>query len=211
MLDDYKAMQALTALRMPACRRGACGHEHVIVFFLSGFLEIFECDRCVFYCSDVHSTELKAFSHTASSRDEILEHRVPMSKLLESVLLQGKLANIADAWSDLRFSRTEDKDTGYRTRSLLCVPVMAANGKVVAALQVSNRRHPGPFVEREERLLGMAAAMIADVYFAQKRFDSGCVCIGGAKRKPLPFDDIRDANVKDMIGQFHDKSSLLPS
>lgn len=54
------------------------------------------------------------------------------------VALTGKSVMLADAWEDMRFDRSVDTRTGYRTRSMLCVPVFAANGSMKAVIQLIN-------------------------------------------------------------------------
>jgi len=39
------------------------------------------------------------------------------------VAVTGEHVNIPDAYSDSRFNRNEDVQTGYRTRSILCMPI----------------------------------------------------------------------------------------
>jgi GAF domain-containing protein len=39
------------------------------------------------------------------------------------VATSGKLLNIKDAYSDLRFNREVDVQTGYTTHTILCVPM----------------------------------------------------------------------------------------
>ena len=62
--------------------------------------------------------------------------------------------NIADAYADPRFNQEVDRRTGYRTRSILCAPVVDVGGRVVAVLQLLNRLDGEPFDEDDERLLG---------------------------------------------------------
>ena len=48
--------------------------------------------------------------------------------------------NIPYAYADLRFNPSFDKQTGYFTRSILCVPVTNKNGKVIGCTQVLNKK-----------------------------------------------------------------------
>ena len=48
----------------------------------------------------------------------------------------GQTVNIADAYEDKRFNRSVDKLTGYRTRSIVCVPVKNGQGSVIGAIQM---------------------------------------------------------------------------
>jgi sigma-B regulation protein RsbU (phosphoserine phosphatase) len=53
------------------------------------------------------------------------------------VLEHGQPLLVPDAYADPRFYREADKQTGFRTRSILCVPLLR-NGKEIGVLQVLN-------------------------------------------------------------------------
>ncbi len=64
------------------------------------------------------------------------------------VFTTGKGAVVHDAYSDPRFNRTVDEQTGYVTRSILCVPVRTAKGAVIGVAQALNKKK-GRFTQRE--------------------------------------------------------------
>jgi signal transduction histidine kinase len=73
------------------------------------------------------------------------------------VAASGEIVNIPDAYTDTRFQPAVDLRSGYRTRSILCVPMRDSLGQVVGVLQVLNKAG-GPFLEDDvELLLAMAA------------------------------------------------------
>jgi sigma-B regulation protein RsbU (phosphoserine phosphatase) len=53
------------------------------------------------------------------------------------VLEHGQSLLVPDAYSDARFYRETDRQTGFRTRSILCVP-LSRHGKEIGVLQVLN-------------------------------------------------------------------------
>src|SRR5262245_50713424 len=59
---------------------------------------------------------------------------------------------IDDAYPDARFNREVDRQTGYRTRNLLCVPLRNLAGRVIGVTQVLNK-HSGDFLEIDRALL----------------------------------------------------------
>ena len=73
-----------------------------------------------------------------------------------------KAINIPDAYKDPRFNQNVDKQTGYRTRTILCVPMRSLEGEVVGVLQALNKLDGKPFNAEDEELLsalgGQAAA-----------------------------------------------------
>ena len=64
----------------------------------------------------------------------------------------GEAVRIDDAYADPRFNPEIDRQTGYRTRAILCLPVKNQRGEVFAVAQLLNRRDGQPFdVHDEER------------------------------------------------------------
>ena len=84
-----------------------------------------------------------------------------------AVFTSGQTINIPHAYADLRFNPSFDKKTGYFTRSILCVPVINKEGKVIGVTQVLNKRG-GPFtVEDESRLKAFTAQVSIGLENAQ--------------------------------------------
>ena len=59
---------------------------------------------------------------------------------------------IKNAYKDPRFSKQMDEQTGYKTSSMLCVPVFDSKHEVIAALQMINKRR-GEFSEEDMQIL----------------------------------------------------------
>src|SRR3972149_2060941 len=69
------------------------------------------------------------------------EIRLPMGKGIAGAVAEtGEIVNLADAYTDARFDRDFDQRFGYRTRSLLCLPVKDRDDKTVGVLQLLNKR-----------------------------------------------------------------------
>ena len=49
------------------------------------------------------------------------------------------VVNVPNAYRDARFNQAVDRSSGYRTNSILCVPMKDQFGKVIAAVQVINK------------------------------------------------------------------------
>ena len=67
-----------------------------------------------------------------------------------AVAMSGQLIYVADAYEDPSFYNEVDIETGYRTRSLLCVAVKDDAGQVIAVGQVLNKRGGGAFTAEDE-------------------------------------------------------------
>jgi len=64
----------------------------------------------------------------------------------------GEILNIPDAYADERFDRAWDDRTGFKTDTILCVPMLGQNRSVVGVIQALNHAG-GPFTEDDEELL----------------------------------------------------------
>ncbi|RNE97256.1 cAMP specific phosphodiesterase, partial [Trypanosoma conorhini] len=86
---------------------------------------------------------------------------IPISAGIAGFVAQsGETVNISDAYADERFNREVDKATGYRTKTILCMPV-TYEGSIVAVAQLINKldmvtesglRLPRTFGRRDEEL-----------------------------------------------------------
>eukprot|EP00948_MAST-09A_sp_MAST-9A-sp1_P003209 g3209.t1 len=69
--------------------------------------------------------------------------RIPMNTgIVGNVATEGRTLNIVDAYQDSRFNDSLDKQTGFHTKSILCMPIFAEqDGQVVAVIQVINKKN----------------------------------------------------------------------
>nr|XP_026236326.1 cGMP-specific 3',5'-cyclic phosphodiesterase [Urocitellus parryii] len=65
----------------------------------------------------------------------------------------GQPLNIKDAYEDPRFNAEVDQITGYRTQSILCMPIKNHREEVVGVAQAINKKsaHGGTFTEKDEK------------------------------------------------------------
>ena len=87
-----------------------------------------------------------------------------------AVFTSRETINIPFAYADLRFNPAFDKKTGFFTRSILCVPVVNKNGKVIGVTQVLNKRG-GAFTNDDEARLKAFTAQISIALENAKLFD----------------------------------------
>jgi putative ABC transport system ATP-binding protein len=87
----------------------------------------------------------------AENIDEMGEVRIPLGSGIAGAAAQsGDTIRIDDAYADDRFNPNVDKQTGYRTRSILSLPVKNQAGDVFAVAQLLNRRDGQPFDDGDE-------------------------------------------------------------
>ncbi len=72
----------------------------------------------------------------------------------------GKTLIVDDAYTFERFDRSFDDKTGYRTRSILCLPIRNRTGGVAGILQLFNK-FSGPFTREDEEFLNTMSLHMA--------------------------------------------------
>lgn len=93
--------------------------------------------------------------------EEVKPFKLPMGKGISGWVAQsGEPVLIPDAYKDKRFDPTFDKRSGYKTRSILCVPMMYKN-KTIGVMTVLNRLDQFSFTENDQMLLTIFAAQAA--------------------------------------------------
>ncbi|MHC8509271.1 MAG: GAF domain-containing protein [Rhodospirillales bacterium] len=91
--------------------------------------------------------------------------------IVGAVFTSGEGEIIQDAYSDKRFNRTVDTQTGFRTDSIVCVPIKTVRGDVIGVIQALNKNN-GEFDEDDLNLLmamtTQAAAALQSTQFVEK-------------------------------------------
>lgn len=72
----------------------------------------------------------------------------------------GNCINIDDAYRDPRFNQAVDRDTGYRTRNILCMPIATRGGNKVGVMEILNKKE-GAFNAGDQRRLEALCAQAA--------------------------------------------------
>ncbi|TRZ90652.1 MAG: adenylate/guanylate cyclase domain-containing protein [Rhodocyclaceae bacterium] len=119
---------------------------------------LLEADRGTLFLYDAASDEL--FSRVAGGigGEEI---RFPANAgIAGECFSTGGVINICDAYSDSRFNPEFDRHTGYRTHSLLCMPILARGERRIGVMQILNRKG-GMFGSADERRLRAFSAQAA--------------------------------------------------
>ncbi len=76
------------------------------------------------------------------------------------VVITGKCVNIPDAYQCEFFNPEFDRITGYRTRSILCIPVFDSDHNIFAVAQLLNRIGEEAFTPEDERQFATFAEAI---------------------------------------------------
>ena len=144
--------------------------DALLRIIMEGASQILDADTTSIFLCDFNTGELYSRFIQQSGIKEI---RFPMDKgIAGSVVTTGETINIANAYEDDRFNRQIDRQTGYDTRSILCMPLVSREGKTIGVTQALNKRQ-GPFTGHDEKLLGLfslqAAASIENTLLHEEK------------------------------------------
>ncbi|KAK3883144.1 hypothetical protein Pcinc_012516, partial [Petrolisthes cinctipes] len=90
---------------------------------------------------------------TVEEMEEKDEIRIPWgSGIVGYTAKCGTMVNIPDAYQDERFNREIDGMTGYKTRSMLCMPIKDSSGEVIGVAQVINKHEGQAFTVNDEKV-----------------------------------------------------------
>jgi GAF domain-containing protein len=148
--------------------------------------DLLECERCTIFIVDREKQKLYTsaeMSHGMGAPLKTYEEKsvytyFPMDRgIAGAVATTGKMDNIPDAYQDKRFNQSYDKETGFRTRSILCIPLVSdrplgpgsssnsSNQQVLAVLQCINKKtkrninaHTTVFNDKDESVIKAFAA-----------------------------------------------------
>jgi type II secretory ATPase GspE/PulE/Tfp pilus assembly ATPase PilB-like protein len=143
---------------------------HILMTLKDKILELLDAERMTIYAVDTKNQELYSLTKVGDVPKEI---RVPksFSSIAGFTALARKTINIKDAYdaaelarfhANLRFDQRWDKQTGFRTKAVLAVPILFEK-YLLGVVQLINKRHGVAFTAQDEdaaeeigRILGIA-------------------------------------------------------
>jgi signal transduction histidine kinase len=130
--------------------------------------EVMEADRCSVFLHDPVTDELWSTVALGMGAEII---RIPSSRGVAGASFQtGETINLEDAYQDPRFDQEVDAETGYHTRTMICMPLYNRVGMKLGVIQLLNKKD-GVFSEEDERFLrafGNHASFFIEIAQLQK-------------------------------------------
>jgi HD-GYP domain-containing protein (c-di-GMP phosphodiesterase class II) len=109
-----------------------------------------QADRCTVFLYDEGTDELWSKVALGLGSQEL---RFNASQgLAGHVFRTGETINIKDAYSDERFNKNIDAKTGYKTKTILCMPIRNIEQKIIGVFQILNKLS-GFFTKEDEDIL----------------------------------------------------------
>ncbi|SRR5579871_157893 len=118
-------------------------------------------DRCTIFAVDHEHGKLRSKIAT----DELgkpMTIEIPIDAGIAGMVARtGEVANIPDPYGHPQFNMQVDIDTGYRTRGILCMPILDRKKKIFAVAQVINRLDWKPFDAQDEKTFAEFAELFS--------------------------------------------------
>ena len=112
--------------------------------------QLLQAEQVTFFVVD-HIRKI-LWSKNARGKDgQLISIEIPIdSGIAGYVATTGETLNIADPYNDVRFNSQVDRDTGFCTRNILCLPIVNDRNEVFAVVQALNKAGNLPFDHRDE-------------------------------------------------------------
>ncbi len=147
--------------------------EQVLEAFTLKVGQVLHADRTTLFLVDEGRGELWSKIAQSDSERPLTIH-VPLGVgIAGQVAITGSSRNIPDVYEEPLFNREIDKRTGYRTRSMLAVPILNSKRKVFAVAQLLNKSGGEPFTAADETQLREFAASLGIVLESWWRMTRG--------------------------------------
>lgn len=189
--DETGAVRRLTVLlEITKAVTGEVGLEGLMMILAEKATAAVGGKRGAVFLFDEDTDELWSIAATGESE----EIRFPADRGIAGHVAQtGESLIVHDAYADPRFNRDVDKKTGYRTRDIVCVPIMETDGDCIGIVEVLNKAD-GEFDEYDmeflEALSSRAAAAIRNARLFEERkrmFDSLIDVLGDSIESRDPY------------------------
>ncbi len=168
-LADYGALEALL--------------DQVLEAVTMKMKNLLQADRATIYLVDESSQMLRSkVAHQAGGSP--LGIQIPINTgIAGQVARTGQSLNISDAHSHPDFYPRIDQQTGYYTRTILCMPIYDRRKKVSAVAQFLNKENGQPFTAQDEQKFREFATALGIIlescwHFKDKMVVSGMWRIG---------------------------------
>lgn len=176
-----------------------CTLENIVHKIMMITQSLLQCERCSVLLVDQNSKSLfsRAFDLEAkdvvydeensatvrtrkSSRTEV---RFPVNiGITGHVATTGQTLNIPDAYSDPRFDPMVDETSGFKTKTILCMPIQNSNGEILGVVQLLNKMDNTPFNPNDENL-----------------FEAFAIFCGMAIHNTSVYEDVQKAMAKQRV------------
>ena len=166
LINDYKEMIKL-GMRMKDFMKSSILLVDSMIsndsskVFLDNTCYILKCDRASLFIFDQFSDSLVVYSGEGLRRAQI---KIPKDKgIVGACFMEAQKCRIDDAYMDQRFNKEIDIKTNYRTKSILCYPLIDNDDKCFGVIEAINK-FDSPFNDDDEELLKLLSHQASTIF-----------------------------------------------
>jgi len=167
--DEVRRLRVLVEVADTVTRQLSLDHQ--LPRLIDLITEALDAERATLFLHDPDTGELLS---RVLRGEGVAEIRIPANAgIAGAVFGAGTAEIITDAYQDRRYNPEIDRQTGYRTRNILCVPLRNRDGQVIGVTQALNKRS-GDFAEADLALaeaINRHAASALEQAFLIERLD----------------------------------------
>ena len=220
----HREVRNLNALLEVSRALGAEMHlDNLLPVIIHKTTEVMDAERSSLFIYDPDSDEL--WSKVAEGMDEKTIRFPAGVGIAGDVAKTLKTANIPDAYDDSRFNPEFDKQSDFKTKSVLCMPMTTRKGELIGVVQVLNKTDGGTFQESDEKLLealciqagvAIVRARLTEAFLEKQRIEESLKLAADIQMGMLPstfpaFPERNDFDLfagiipaKEVGGDFYD-------
>ncbi|MBI4062915.1 MAG: GAF domain-containing protein [Elusimicrobia bacterium] len=163
MLVEKKKLQLLVSFH----RRSLLTHSvgEMLDLLSKEVRQILDAERVTVFLLDARKEELFAKSATGLNPRTVASLRFEVTQGIAGYVARtGRSLNVKDAYRDRRFDPRFDELHGFRTGSVLAVPLKNSQGEIIGVLEVFNKARETQFTSEDQGLLELIAGQISGTF-----------------------------------------------
>lgn len=151
--------------------------EEIILVVALRIEYLLQADKATIFVVDKERQQIWS-KNARGVNEELIQITIPLNAgIVGHVATTGEFVNIPDAYADPRFNQQIDKETGYRTHSILCMPLINSKNEVFAVVQLLNKQTHNAFTTEDEEIF------IALISSLNKTLEASILLIHHAENK----------------------------
>ncbi len=159
--EEERCRELETILRFTALINSSLRIEDVLNYAMKWAEEFIDAEASTVYELDEEKKELFIRIARGEKKESVERIKFELGQGISGHVVQtGQPMVIQDVRKEKRFSPKFDRITGFRTRSMICVPLIL-RGKTIGALQVLNKKSGDLFTKIDVELLTSMSQQIA--------------------------------------------------
>ncbi len=145
--------------------------------------QLLQAERVTFFIID-QKHQILWSKNARGKHGELISIEIPMDTgIAGHVATTGETLNISDPYNDARFNPKIDRDSGFRSRGILCLPIIDSQGEVFAVVEALNKQGNMPFDKRDEEQFyeltqSLEFAVQSSILYAQSLYSNVSQTLG---------------------------------